>query len=252
MIKSAILQIADKFGYSIEKKTKKIEYILKGSDEEFYEIYLQCKNYTMTSIERMYSLYSAVRYVIQSGIQGDFVECGVWKGGSAMLIALTLKQLNVKDRKIMLFDTYEGMSEPTKHDVDINGNIADTLMNNSDKSNQASVWCYASLAEVKYNLGLTGYPEENMLFIKGKVEQTIDDDLCIHQICLLRLDTDWYESTLHELNFLYPKLQPKGILILDDYGHWGGAKKAVDEYFSHKDKIFLAPIDYTGRIAIKS
>lgn len=178
----------------------------------------------MTSIERMYSLYNAVRYVIQSGVNGGFVECGVWKGGSAMLIALTLKQLNIKDRKIILFDTYDGMSEPTKHDIDINGAEADALMNSSDKNNQASVWCYASLDEVKYNLGLTGYPEENILFIKGKVEQTIDNNLCISQISLLRLDTDWYESTLHELNYLYPKLQPKGILILDDYGHWGDKK----------------------------
>ena len=70
------------------------------------------------------------------------------------------------------------------------------------------------------------------------------------EIALLRLDTDWYKSTQHELIHLYPLLVGSGVLIIDDYGHWQGAKKAVDEYFSDK-KILLNRIDYTGRISIK-
>ena len=69
------------------------------------------------------------------------------------------------------------------------------------------------------------------------------------RIALLRIDTDWYESTRHELVHLYPRLSPGGVLIIDDYGHWQGARKAVDEYF--QAGLFLNHIDYTGRLAIK-
>ena len=77
----------------------------------------------------------------------------------------------------------------------------------------------------------TGYPEEQLHFVRGPVEQTIPDEAPEH-LALLRLDTDWYESTRHELEHLFPRLVPGGVLILDDYGHWDGARKAVDEFFA--------------------
>jgi hypothetical protein len=97
----------------------------------------------------------------------------------------------------------------------------------------------------------TGYPQNRVRFIKGRVEETVPGE-APEQIALLRLDTDWYESTQHELEYLFPRLAPGGVLILDDYGHWAGARKAVDDYIAlHKLPLLLCRIDMSGRIAIK-
>lgn len=218
------------------------------ADRDFMDIYGQVTGTTMTSVERMFALYQSIHYIVHKNLPGDFVECGVWKGGSAMIIGLTLKKLGVTDRRIYMYDTYEGMSEPTDNDKDIFGNPAEKLLKSSDKS--AEIWCYSTLEEVKGNMQRTGYPVNNIILVKGKVEETIPGTLP-GTIALLRLDTDWYESTLHELKYLYPLVSSQGVLIIDDYGHWKGARKAVDEYFASGEKILLNRIDYTGRIAVK-
>jgi O-methyltransferase len=87
-------------------------------EDEFWDIYDKCTPFTMTSVERMYSLYKSVNYILEMKIEGDFVECGVWRGGSSMLIAYMLKNRSISDRKIYLYDTFEGMSEPTISDID--------------------------------------------------------------------------------------------------------------------------------------
>jgi hypothetical protein len=112
------------------------------------------------------------------------------------------------------------------------------------------VWCYSSLDEVRSNMVRTGYPVDRMRFVKGKVEDSIPGQAPA-QIALLRLDTDFYESTYHELRHLYPRLAPGGVLIIDDYGHWAGARKATDQYFAELGRpVLLQRIDYTGRLAI--
>ncbi|MGB9853033.1 MAG: TylF/MycF/NovP-related O-methyltransferase [Candidatus Kapaibacteriota bacterium] len=199
----------------------------------------------------MYALYNAVEYIVKSGITGDFVECGVWKGGSTMLMALTLLKMKETNRKIYLYDTFEGMTQPTELDYEVSNNNARAIdVWQKYQKNDFNEWCFASLPEVKNNMKLTGYPENNLVFVKGRVEETIPKTIPF-EIALLRLDTDWYESTKHELLYLYPLLVKNGVLIIDDYGHWAGAKKAVDEYFYNKP-ILLNRIDYTGRIAIKT
>ena len=221
-------------------------------DEDFKRIYNKCRPYTMTSVERMYQLYMAVTYVIKNEIKGSFVECGVWKGGSSMLIAETLMQLGVTDRELYLYDTFDGMSEPDENDLDLQGISAQKQLENSKKSKQESVWCYSPQEEVKENMLRTKYPESKLHLIKGKVEETIPGKIPV-TIALLRLDTDWYTSTKHELEYLYPLLSNNGPLIIDDFGHWEGAKKAVIEFFLHQDfKPLISRIDYTGRIVIKS
>ena len=109
----------------------------------------------------------------------------------------------------------------------------------------------ASLEEVQKNMSLTKYPTEKIHFVKGKVEDTIPDK-APEKIAILRLDTDWYESTKHELEYLFPRLIEGGILIIDDYGHFEGSRIAVDEYLE-KNNIhdFLHRIDYTGRLLVK-
>lgn len=205
--------------------------------------------YTMTSIERIESLLNAVRYVVEHDIPGDIVECGVWRGGSMMAVAHMLRSLNAQ-RTIRLFDTFEGMPPPSQIDRDLHGRQASDLLANADKRT-SDVWAYSSLQEVQANLRATGYDPARLEFVVGRVEDTIPAHTP-DQIALLRLDTDWYESTLHELHHLYPRLSSGGVLIIDDYGHWQGAKRAVDEYLAtSRAKLLLHRIDYTGRIAVK-
>ncbi|HUN74977.1 MAG TPA: TylF/MycF/NovP-related O-methyltransferase [Steroidobacteraceae bacterium] len=205
--------------------------------------------FTMTSAERMAALINAVTYISENSIPGDIAECGVWRGGSMMVIALTLLSLGDRDRSLHLYDTFEGMSEPTAADKSVFGISAAEQLRTDPHGTGA--WCYASYDDVRTNVLSTGYPEQRVHLIKGKVEQTIPRTMP-SSLALLRLDTDWYESTRHELIHLYPLLQPKGILIIDDYGHWQGAKQAVDEYFRQRDEhIFLHRIDYTGRLHVK-
>jgi O-methyltransferase len=207
---------------------------------------------SMTSPERLVSLSRAVEYVVRQGIGGDIVECGVWRGGSMLLVARKLVRLKDTSRKLYLFDTFEGMSEPGKEDVSATDQkTAQELLATSDKTAGANVWCYSSLDEVKNNMAGSNYPVANIHFVQGKVEDTLPEP-SIDRIALLRLDTDWYESTRHELETLYDKLVPGGVLIIDDYGHWSGARKAVDEFITRRNlPLFLQRIDYTGRMAIK-
>jgi hypothetical protein len=220
-----------------------------SADAGFMTLYEKVRPFTMTSPERLYALYQSVHHVVRHGIQGDFVECGVWKGGSCMMMALTLERLGDTSRRIWLYDTFEGMSEPTEADKQITGESATSLLSQEDRADQTSVWCWSTIEEVRANVASTGFHPDRFVFSKGKVEDTIPASLP-DTISLLRLDTDWYESTRHELLHLYPLLSAGGILIIDDFGHWEGAKKAVLEYFSGQDP-FIHRVDYTGRLMIK-
>lgn len=207
--------------------------------------------FTMTSPERLATLCMAVEYVVANQIPGAFVECGVWRGGSSMAAALTYQRLGRDDVDLFLFDTFEGMSPPSKEDIRPDtGEAAEELLAASDR--RSEIWAYAPIEEVRRNLAGTGYPAERLHFVKGKVEETIPES-APEQIAILRLDTDWYESTKHELNHLLPRLSRNGILIVDDYGAWAGARQAVDEYFATRgSKPFLSRIDNTGRIYVNS
>lgn len=252
MIVASIKKALNLIGYDLIKKGHKSLQPTYEEYSEFIDIYESCKEFSMTGVERMFSLYKAVEYIVKNHIEGHFVECGVWRGGSSMVIAKTLLKFNCTDKLIFLYDTYEGMSAPTVKDVNKDGYLADKMLSNSRKEDTNSVWCCADLDDVKSNMISTGYPISNISFIKGKVEDTIPNIIPDQKIALLRLDTDWYESTLHELNYLYPLLCKNGVLIIDDYGHWQGARQAVDEYFANtKTNLLLNRIDYTGRLGIK-
>lgn len=216
----------------------------------FFTLYDQCKPYTMTSIERMYALFKAVEYLVKNRIPGDIVECGVWRGGSCMMIIKALQHFGDTSRTIQLFDTFQGMAKPNEQDVAHDGQRLNIQWNNmaADTHNE---WDYASLEEVKHNLSSTNYPSDQIRYTVGKVEETIPGVLP-SEIALLRLDTDWYASTKHEMTHLFPKLVSRGILIVDDYGHWKGSRAAVDEAFAAAGvSPYLARVDYTGRLFIK-
>jgi hypothetical protein len=250
-----IHRITQKFGYQIVKITPldfKNQYP-DISDNNFWTYWEECSPFTMTSVERMFALYQSVNYVLDNDIEGDFVECGVWRGGSSMMIARILKERNVKNRDIYLYDTFEGMSAPSSDDIDYSGNDAKKLLKDEIENKvNAPIWCYATEEDVLANISATKISLEQVHLIKGKVEDTIPHRSPKSNISLLRLDTDWYASTKHELIHLYPVLSAKGVLIIDDYGHWQGCRKAVDEYFSESgNRKLLHRIDYTGRILIK-
>ena len=251
-MKKLLGKIIHRAGYSLVKNP--VDPMQEYRNEpEFLELLTMCKPYTMTSVERMYALYKATLYVLENKIQGDFVECGVWRGGSAMLVAKMLQTRNITDRQLYLYDTFEGMSAPTSNDLDFRGKNAAVLLEQNADQKETSVWCLADLNEVQHNMGLTGYRKENIHYVQGKVEDTIPSTVPKNGIALLRLDTDWYESTWHELVHLYPMLVSNGVLIIDDYGHWEGCRKAVDEYFKKENiKMLLNRIDYTGRLGIKT
>jgi len=219
-------------------------------EPDFLEVYKKCKPFTMTSIERMNGAFNAIQYIHDKGIEGSIVECGVWKGGTMMIMAEKLMSLHSKSRELFLYDTFEGMIEPTEKDIDFSGKNSLARWKKSQKS-EINEWCYAPIEEVTKNLEMTKYPQNKIHYVKGKVQDTIPGTLP-EKIALLRLDTDWYDSTKHELTYLFPLLQPGGILIIDDYGFWKGQKEAVDEYFKEKNQtIFLNRLDYSGRLIIK-
>ncbi len=210
------------------------------------EIYQSIHAFTMTGPYRIQSLVNAVTYIDRCGISGDIVECGVWRGGSMMAAALTMIKLGSLTRDLYLFDTFEGMPEPGPNDTDPSGSGPIEGL-----ANITSDYYAVSVEQVRKNLHITGYPSERVRLIQGPVESTIPER-APERIALLRLDTDWYESTRHELVHLFPLLTVGGVLIIDDYGHFPGARRAVDEYLAAEDvPILLNRIDYTGRIGVK-
>jgi len=236
------------------KRNKRSEDLNFPSDfEEFHKnIFNKVKGYTMTSSERIFGLIEAVKYISKYTIDGDVVECGVWKGGSMMAIAETLLLMKDASRNLYLYDTFEGMPAPTSEDKNFKDQRADILLKKEESfKDNSSVWAYSTLDEVKRAMHLTSYNSSLIHYIKGKVEDTIPKTIP-NKIALLRLDTDWYESTKHELIQLFPLLVSGGVLIIDDYGFWKGARKAVDEYFAENNvRVLLNRMDETGRIAVK-
>ena len=219
---------------------------------EEHQLMEAVRPFTATSLQRVSALSDAVKYITQEKIPGAIVECGVWRGGSMMVVAKTLVTLGDTSRELYLFDTFEGMTAPTEKDVMYDGTPAAKILDGVERNEDVgNYWCIASLEDVRQNMASTGYPMAKVHFVKGPVENTIPHR-GLEQIALLRLDTDWYESTKHELEQLYPRLVGNGPLIIDDYGHWQGARRALDEYFAAQPfRPLLYRIDFTGRMLVK-
>jgi O-methyltransferase len=249
-VKNIIKVIVRRTGFDIVRYPHQKPVILGDLTDREFEIVESVKPYTMTTDERVATLMNAVGYLTEHKIPGNIAECGVWRGGSMMAVARALMSHGDSSRHLYLYDTFEGMSEPTEHDKSLSGESAKSLLDRDTVG--TGLWCLASIEDVRTNILSTGYPEERVHFIKGKVEETLPSVLP-GRLALLRLDTDWYESTKHELIHLFPLLDPRGLLIIDDYGCWQGARKATDEYFSeHKLNLYLHRVDYTCRVAVRT
>jgi O-methyltransferase len=204
---------------------------------EFSALYRQVRGHTMCSNRRLRGLYRAMQYVVSHNISGDVVECGTARGGSAALMALTLRRLK-SPRRIWLFDTFEGLPAPTAQDPDF------------EIANLFAGSCVGSLEEVLAFFKRLNIAEE-AVFVKGLFQQTLPSS-SVEQIAALHVDGDWYESVKTCLDALYDRVADGGMIQFDDYGYWQGARKAIDEFF--KQRGITAPLerlDYSGRFLIK-
>lgn len=248
-----VSSVARTFGLQISRISSEGTRLPVEATPQDAKLISSLRPYTMTSGERLWSLLNAVRYVVDEQLPGDFAECGVWRGGSVMAMALELKRLGRLERRLWLYDTFAGMTDPTDRDVEAeSGKTAAQLMSTTEVGDGNNVWAHATRQDVEANLATTGYPMDMFELVEGDVAVTLLASVP-EQICLLRLDTDWYESTRLGLEVLYPRLVVGGVCILDDYGHWQGARTAVDEYFAASGhRPYMHPIDYSGRVFVKT
>lgn len=242
-------------GYEIRKSSR--DQSLLGFDDVDLEILRAVQNRSLTSPIRILNAMNAARYVAANGIEGAIVECGVWRGGTCMAMAKALMAIDACDYDIYLFDTFAGMTRPGKEDIRIlDGQAAEGLdwsLRETDEKNGsyiAGVTAFSSLSDVMSGMLETGYPTERIHFVEGDILETFHTS-APETIAVLRLDTDWYESTIHELRIGWPKIPRGGVLILDDYDYWEGARRATEEFFRDESlEPFLMRMD-EGRIVIK-
>jgi O-methyltransferase len=207
------------------------------SPSEFASLYRQVRRDTMCSNARLRGLYRAVRYVVSHDIPGDIVECGSARGGSAALMALALRRLR-SQRTVWLFDTFGGLPAPSSQDPDFE--LADLFTGS----------CVGAVDEVR-ELFQRLEIADNARFVKGLFQETLPAAPVPH-IAVLHIDGDWYESVKICLNCLYDRVVAGGVIQLDDYGYWKGARKAVDEFIDQRGiEGRLQRLDYSGRFLIK-
>jgi len=184
----------------------------------------------------------AIRYILNHNIEGDIVECGVGDG-TFEYIWITQLQANNAVRDIYMYDTFAGLVEPSDYDYTCpdailytmnKTEVHDTWKNNiiNETTNN---WCYTPLEQVQSRLRSTGYPQDRLHYIVGNVMETLKDNTKIpEKIAILRLDTDWYESSKFELEQMYDNVVSGGVVIFDDYYHWDGQRRATDEFFASR------------------
>lgn len=241
-IKKLINKFFSKFGLVITKTKPSIVEITQ-EEKDLIDL---CKNFSMTTDIRMWALLNSLKKILSENIEGEIVECGIWKGGNIILIKKFMERYNLK-KKIYCYDTFEGMYETSKEDRELSTNIdAKEIINDDHK-----YVCESSFQQTENNIKKNVNNMNDIFFIKGKVEDTLKVNKNIpEKISICRLDTDYYSSTKIELEKLYSRISKGGVLIVDDYGHWSGSKKAVDEFF--KDKFIMKHyVDYACRLIIK-
>jgi len=218
-------------------------------------IYLKSAMHLCGGPEAIVSLIRAIEYVVGNRIPGAFVECGVFMGGNIEVMIRALQSLRVDDRDIYLYDTFAGMPQPDpRDDVGLGGVMKTSWEAHRTEADgtSGSDWMRATVETVRERIEPLGYPAQRLHFVKGMVEDTIPG-IAPDKIAILRLDTDFYSSTKHELEHLYPRLMAGGILIIDDYGAIPGARLAADEYAAeHGLGWFLHRVDPHVRLVVKA
>jgi len=247
LLKNYIQKILNSFEYTIINNNQKI---VELSDKQKNLINIT-NLISMTPQIRRYNLIQALEYVAHYKLEGDLVECGVWKGGNIVIYKKFIEENSIK-KNIYAFDTFEGMADPDQDDYVIGNDMSAKSLLDKDKKKITNDWGLCSLENVKHNISQRTENLDNIFFIKGKVEETLLNEKNLpEKISILRLDTDFYKSTKIELEILYEKVSKGGVIIIDDYGHWAGSKKAVDEFFKEKF-VWMHYVDYACRLIIKN
>ncbi len=254
-VKQCIRRIANSLGYDIRRiaPEAKVEMPVELCAEEREIIdYVKRHELSMVTDTRLFSTVMACRHIVERGIAGDFVECGVWRGGNAIIAAAIFK-LYKSDRKVFLYDTFMGMTTPTDADTYFATGAPALTTYLEHQQGEHNEWAYVPIEKVKENFAEAGLFGHNIIFVQGDVLRTLEIESNLpHKISVLRLDTDWHESTKKELEVLYPRLSIGGVLLIDDYGYFTGSRKATDEYFTALGKRpFLHYVDGAGRAAVK-
>ncbi len=253
MIKKIIKNFFSLFNYKIIKKSgwnKKVENLIVEASNDEINLYNKLDQISLTSLPNKWCLTQSLKHIKNNNIEGDIVETGVFKGANLVIINNFINEFNI-NKFVYAYDTYEGQPEPSKFDFDLSGKSM--LEKNEEYKKKNEIPVYSSLENVKQNLEkFSNYNSNKIKFIKGKVEDTLIDELNIpKKISLLRLDTDFYESIKISLEILYPRVVSGGVIIIDDYGHFKGAKLAVDNFFKNNNNIWMHRVDYTCRLIIK-
>lgn len=223
-------------------------------DPYFIEIFPKIRPHSITASAGplpLWALYKSIEYIVKNEVPGDIAECGVWNGGSMLLAAMALKHFGDTSRMLYLYDTFAGMPKPDA-DLDRNWDGVSALDTWQSFADEGKPWGFGGTVEMVYEV-MKGadYPADNITFVRGMVEDTIPS-VKADQLSLLRLDTDLYHSTYHEFVHLYPTVASGGIVIIDDYGYFEGAKRATDQYIAENNlRLFLNRVDDSVRLAVK-
>ncbi len=204
----------------------------------FWETLERCKPYSLLGAEAFYNVFCAVEYIARCAIPGDIVECGVFLGGTVLAIGEFARHFGLSDRQFYLYDTFDGFPKGVS-EVDLHGKTVNFRSGASFLEQTRSV------------VAQSAYPQDKFHFIAGPVEETLLE-FRPERVALLRLDTDYFQSTRVELERLYPSLSPGGVLIVDDYGCFQGARRATDKFFEeHRPRMLLFRINFSVRSGIK-
>ncbi len=204
----------------------------------FWEVFEKCKASSLLGVEGFYNLFRSIEYIARNQIPGDIVECGVFLGGAILAMSEFAQHFGLRDRRFHLYDTFAGFPSNTK-ETDLHGKTKEFCPHKN------------FLSQVQALLSRSPFPADQFKFVPGLVEETLAVTKP-EKIALLRLDTDYYESTRVELEALYPQLASGGVLIVDDYGHFEGARRATDEYFAKQARsILFSRINYSVRCGVK-
>ncbi len=240
-------------GFDLKRRPTSLRFPVEFTNIEKQAFdYVRSHDLSMVSDERLFATILACKHVVEQDVAGDFVECGVFRGGNAILAKFIFNAYGV-DRKVWLFDTFRGMTEPLA--IDIGTSSGEDALEQYRKMDRGdhNDWVYCPLEQVKANFAEAGLLDDRVVFVQGDVLETLNSQPLPAAISVLRLDTDWYESTKKELEVLYPRVSSGGVLLIDDYGHFQGAQKATDEYFSSGvQRPLLNYTDYTGRVGVKA
>lgn len=210
------------------------------------------ENLTMVEERHLYNIVIACKYVMDNNIEGDWVECGVWRGGASLLAAAIFKHYGAK-RKVYLYDTFGWFNNVKGSEEDIDADKI-SLSSNSNDMNYEQFCSNETIEDVKANFKRHGLLDENVIFIKGDVMKTLADEQNLpKKVAIFRNDTDYYNSTKMQMQVFYPRLSVNGVYINDDYDWCIGSKIATDEYFeaTKTPKPFLQFVG-VGRIGIKT